>query len=49
MQIASYASVARETVTRILNRLEKENIIQVLENKAILLTKDFYLKFRSVK
>lgn len=42
MQIASYASVARETVTRILNRLEKDGDIQVLDNKSILLTKSFY-------
>jgi CRP/FNR family transcriptional regulator len=43
-QIASYASVARETVTRILNRLEKEELIEVLDNKSILLTKSFYRK-----
>jgi CRP/FNR family transcriptional regulator len=48
-QIASYASVARETVTRVLNRLEKEGVIHVLENKAILLTKLFYQKFRTAK
>lgn len=45
MQIASYASVARETVTRILNRLEKEDAIQVMDNKSILLTKNFYQRF----
>ncbi|KAB0666481.1 Crp/Fnr family transcriptional regulator [Oryzomonas japonica] len=43
-QIASYASVARETVTRILNKLEKDSIIQTLENKSILLTKTFRIK-----
>ena len=40
-QIASYASVARETVTRILNKLEKDAMIQTLDNKSILLTKTF--------
>jgi CRP/FNR family transcriptional regulator len=47
-QIASYASVARETVTRILNRLEKENIIQVLDGKSILLNKSFQNKLKGV-
>jgi CRP/FNR family transcriptional regulator len=41
-QIANYASVTRETVTRVLNRLEKDAVIQVLEGKNILLTKMFY-------
>jgi len=48
-QIASYASVARETVTRVLNRLEKEEVIQIMESKSILLTKTFYEKFRSAQ
>lgn len=48
-QIASYASVARETVTRILNRLEKEDVIQIMESKSILLTKLFYEKFRAAR
>jgi len=43
-QIANYASVTRETVTRVLNRLEKEAVIQVLEGKTILLTPLFYKK-----
>jgi CRP/FNR family transcriptional regulator len=43
-QIASYASVARETVTRILNKLEKDSIIKTLENRSILLTKTFNIK-----
>jgi CRP/FNR family transcriptional regulator len=47
-QIASYASVARETVTRILNRLEKEMVIQVLDGKSILLNKSFHNKFKGV-
>ncbi|GFE60850.1 Crp/Fnr family transcriptional regulator [Geobacter sp. AOG2] len=46
-QIASYASVARETVTRILNKLEKDTMIQALDNKSILLTKAFYARHRS--
>lgn len=46
-QIASYASVARETVTRILNKLEKDAIIQTLENKSILLTNAYYLKSKA--
>jgi len=48
-QMASYASIARETLTRILNRLQKESVICVLENKSILLTKSFPLRFKSVK
>lgn len=47
-QIASYASVARETVTRILNKLEKEMVIQVLDGKSILLNKSFYNRFKGV-
>lgn len=43
-QIANYASVTRETASRVLKRLEKEAFIQVLENKKILLTKTFYDK-----
>jgi len=48
LQIANYASVTRETVTRVLNRLEKEAIIQVLEDKNILLTKLFYERSKEV-
>lgn len=47
-QIASYASVARETVTRILNKLTKDSVIEVLDNKSILLSKSFYEKFKGV-
>lgn len=47
-QIANYASISRETVTRILNRLEKDQMIEILENKNILLTLQFYSKFRKV-
>jgi len=46
-QIANYASVTRETVTRVLNRLEKEAVIQILEGKSILLTKMFYERARA--
>jgi len=48
LQIANYASVTRETVTRVLNRLEKEAIIQILEDKNILLTKLFYERSKEV-
>lgn len=48
-QIASYASVARETVTRVLNRLEKDDVIKILESKSILLNKGFYERFRSAQ
>jgi CRP/FNR family transcriptional regulator len=41
-QLANYASVTRETATRVLNRLEKEAVIQVLDGKTILLTKKFF-------
>lgn len=47
-QVANYASVTRETVTRVLNRLEKESVIQVLEGKSILLTKTFYERIKSI-
>ncbi len=40
-QIASYASVSRETVTRTLNKLVKEGSIEILDNKSILVKKDF--------
>jgi len=41
-QLASYASITRETVSRVLKTLEKAQMIRVLENKSILLTKSFY-------
>jgi len=47
-QIASYASVTRETVTRVLNRFEKESIIEILDGKCILLTKLFYEKTKNI-
>jgi CRP-like cAMP-binding protein len=47
-QIASYASVTRETVTRVLNRFEKEAIIEILDGKCILLTKLFYEKINNI-
>jgi CRP/FNR family transcriptional regulator len=47
-QIANYASVTRETVTRVLNRLENESVIQILEGKNILLTKLFYDRTKAV-
>jgi len=48
-QMASYASIARETLTRILNRLQKESVICIQDNKSILLNKSFFLKFKSAK
>lgn len=47
-QIANYASISRESVTRMLNRLEKDQFIEILENKYILLTKLFGSKFKNV-
>lgn len=47
-QIANYASVTRETVTRVLNRLEKEGIVKLLEGKNLLLTKDFFERAKSI-
>lgn len=47
-QIANYASISRETVTRILNRLERDQMVEILENKNILLTSQFYSKFKKV-
>lgn len=47
-QIANYASVSRETVARVLNRFEKEAVIQILEGKKILLTKIFYDRAKEV-
>jgi len=40
-QMASYASMTRETMSRVLRNLEKAEMITVLENKAILLNKRF--------
>jgi len=41
-QMASYASVTRETMSRVLRTLEKSGMISVLDNKAILLNNPFY-------
>ncbi len=41
-QMASYASVTRETMSRVLRNLEKAGMISVLDNKAILLNNPFY-------
>ena len=41
-QIANYASVTRETATRVLNHLKQNELIKILDNKLILLTKLFY-------
>ena len=47
-QIASYASVARETATRVINKLVKDSAIQTLDNKNILLTEAFRSRFSEV-
>jgi CRP/FNR family transcriptional regulator len=39
--IADYANVSRETVTRLLNRFVREGKIEILENKHILLKDSF--------
>ncbi|WP_224957079.1 Crp/Fnr family transcriptional regulator [Geomonas subterranea] len=41
-QMASYASVTRETMSRVLRSLEKSDVISVLDSKAILLNKTFF-------
>ena len=47
-QIANYAAVTRETVTRVLSRFKQEGVIQILEGKKILLTKLFYEQVKTV-
>lgn len=46
-QIADYASLTRETVSRVLKNLEKEGFISILENKAILLNHSFLQRLES--
>ncbi|TGU70445.1 Crp/Fnr family transcriptional regulator [Geomonas terrae] len=41
-QMASYASVTRETMSRVLRSLEKSQAISILDGKAILLNKGFF-------
>jgi CRP-like cAMP-binding protein len=41
-QMASYASVTRETMSRVLRNMEKTGLISVLEDKAVLLNREFY-------
>lgn len=41
-QMASYASVTRETMSRVLRSLEKSEVISVLDGKAILLNERFF-------
>lgn len=47
-QIANYASVTRETATRVLIRLKNEETIQMLDGKKILLTPKFYDRVKAV-
>ena len=46
-QIANYASVSRETVTRTLNRLMKNDDIEFLSNRQILMKTPFISKLKS--
>jgi CRP-like cAMP-binding protein len=46
--IASYASVSRETATRILNKFEKAGEIMVLDNKYLLLKDSFCRRIREL-
>jgi CRP-like cAMP-binding protein len=46
-QIANYASVTRETVSRILKRFENDEVIQMLDGKKILLTTLFYERVKA--
>ena len=46
-QIANYASVTRETVTRVLIRFKNEAVIQILDGKKILLTPTFYERVKT--
>lgn len=41
-QLANYASVTRETVSRVLKQMEKLEMIMILDNKSILLTDAFF-------
>jgi len=47
-QIANYAAVTRETVTRILKQFKDEAVIQVLDGKHILLTRTFNDKIKKI-
>lgn len=46
--IANYAAVSRETVTRLLNRFTNEGEIEILDNKCILIKTSFLKKQQSV-
>jgi CRP/FNR family transcriptional regulator len=46
--IASYASVARETATRTLNKLEKSGDIMILEKKTFILRDSFEKKVKDI-
>jgi CRP-like cAMP-binding protein len=47
--IASYASVARETATRVLNKLEQSGAIAPLANKSYLLKETFQEKLKKIQ
>lgn len=46
-QIANYASVSRETVTRSLKKLENDGAIQIQSNKFILLKERFFYRLKN--
>lgn len=46
--IASYASVSRETVSRLISRLTKNGEIEILDNKYILIKSAFLKKYHSL-
>lgn len=47
-QLANYASVTRETVTRVLNQMKKEGVIEVLDGKNLLLTQPFFDRIKKI-
>lgn len=46
--IASYASVSRETVTRLISKLTKDGEIEILDNRYILIKSAFLKKYHSL-
>ncbi|GFO56252.1 Crp/Fnr family transcriptional regulator [Geomonas sp. Red276] len=41
-QMANFASVTRETMSRVLKNLVKENLIAIIDNKTVVLSKSFF-------
>lgn len=46
--IANYASISRETATRILNKLARAGEIMVLEDRSLLITNKFFKRIREL-